>query len=108
MGMTTWNFGEIFTCSIFPAIDREIVIRNLARSPVAHGGGRWPSIPQPWNRLATGARWLPPAPGPPRIVIGNLDAPPIMIAEKIVDTIRGRDPLPPSSSSTGPRAAPVR
>ena len=34
----------------------------------------------------------------PIITTGNLNAPPIMIAEKIADTIRGRQPLPRSTA----------
>lgn len=30
----------------------------------------------------------------PRIITGNLNAPTIMMAEKLVDVIRGRTPLP--------------
>ena len=33
-----------------------------------------------------------------RIVNGNLDAPTIMMAEKIADAIRGRAPSPPSNA----------
>ncbi|WP_030621554.1 choline dehydrogenase [Streptomyces fulvoviolaceus] len=41
----------------------------------------------------------------PRIVTGNLNAPVMMMAEKIADRIRGRKPLPPSNAvyyRTGP------
>ena len=34
----------------------------------------------------------------PQIPTGNLNAPTLMLAEKIADRIRGRDPLPPSDA----------
>jgi hypothetical protein len=34
----------------------------------------------------------------PRVVTGNLNAPILMMAEKISDRIRGRQPLPPSDA----------
>ena len=34
----------------------------------------------------------------PRVVTGNLNAPVVMMAEKLSDRIRGRAPLPPSTA----------
>ena len=37
LGMTTWNFGDTFTCSIVRTIDHEKRNTNLARFPVDTG-----------------------------------------------------------------------
>lgn len=34
----------------------------------------------------------------PKVITGNLNAPVLMMAEKIADRIRGRDPLPRSQA----------
>ena len=50
----------------------------------------------------------------PKVVTGNINAPVMMMAEKIADYVRGRAPLPPSTagfyrssrSLTGPSSTP--
>ncbi len=68
------------TCAMGPAADR---------SAVTDGEGRVHDIE---------ALRVVDASIMPRIVNGNLNAPTIMIAEKLADAIRGRDPLAPSTA----------
>ena len=41
----------------------------------------------------------------PRVITGNLNAPVLMMAEKISDAIRGRDPLAPATAEVYRRPA---